>query len=154
MTDGLPMWTVTIPAPCEWLTANDRRHRLVQAKLIKIWRMASATYARQARLPTGLAKVRIDAVVRFAGRPPVRDTGNLEPTLKAVVDGLGPARTISRTDRATGVRRRFYSPGYGLVPDDDARHVDGPHIEIGDPLPAQHFGPSGQLILTIRQLQP
>lgn len=155
MTQQSPVWTLVVPAPCAWLTANDRRDRYTQARLVKLWRTATATYARAAKLPTGLARVRIDVVARFAaGQSPVRDTANLDPTLKAVVDGLGPARTIVRTDKATGLVRRTRAAGHGLIVDDDAAHLDGPHLTIGAPMPARPFGPSGQLVLTIRAVQP
>lgn len=149
------MWTLVVPAPCAWLTANDRRDRYTQARLVKLWRTATATYARAAKLPTGLARVRIDAIARFApGPPPVRDTANLAPTLKAVVDGLGPARTIRRTDKTTGAVRRIHASGHGLIVDDDDAHLDGPHVSIGAPMPPRQFGPTGQLVLTIREVQP
>lgn len=139
-------WTLTIPAPCDWLTANDRDDRRRRASRIRSWRDAAAIYARQAKLPTGLERVRIDAVARFPGRARVRDASNLSDTLKAVVDGLGPARV------GTG-RRSYAASGYGLIPDDDTKHLDGPYITIGEPLPvAQRFGSPGVLVLSIQEV--
>lgn len=135
-------WTVTIVAPCTWLTANDRRHWAAQGKLVKQWRLASCLAARWAHLPTGLERVRIDAVAHFRGRAPVRDRDNLRPTLKAVVDGLGPARESKKGS----------TPGYGLVADDDDRHIDGPYLEIGAKLAPMPFGSLGELVLTIAEV--
>jgi crossover junction endodeoxyribonuclease RusA len=135
-------WTITISAPCAWLTANSRMHRMAEAKLIKQWRLASCLAARWAKLPTGLGRVRIDAVAHFRGRAPVRDTDNLRPTLKAVVDGLGPQR----------ITKRGVVPGHGLIADDDDGHLDGPHLVIGDKLPALTYGRPGELVLTITEV--
>lgn len=140
-------WTITVPAPCDWITANDKRHWTDKAGLVKQWRDATYLQAKKAKLPTGLTKVRIDVVVQFAGRPPVRDLINIAPTLKAAADGLGPAHV--GTTRSTGA---YAAAGYGLIPDDDLTHLDGPHWTIGDPMPAKAYGPKGQLVLTIREL--
>jgi hypothetical protein len=141
------VWVVTITAPCVFLTANDRRHKMAEAKLIKSWRAAAFVAAQVEHLPRGLARVRIDAVAHFRGRPPVRDRSNLSPTLKAVIDGLGPAREIRRKGVIVGT-----SIGYGLIPDDDDAHLDGPHLLIGDPLPPRAYSGPGELILTITEL--
>lgn len=139
-------WSLTIPAPCDWLTANDHDNRWQRASRIRSWRDAAAIYARQAKLPTGLARVRIDAVARFPGRARVRDAANLAPTLKAAIDGLTPAKV------GRGPKRSYAASGYGLIPDDDDKHLDGPYITIGEPLPvAQRFGTPGVLVLTIRE---
>lgn len=101
--------TLTIPAPAKWLNSNDRLHWGPRAKLTKSWRQAAHVYARQARLPKGLGRVRIDAQVhKTTGNS--FDAMNLYPTLKAVVDGL---------------------VDYGLVVDDNNDHVTGPFITDG-----------------------
>lgn len=135
-------WTITISAPCAWLTANSRMHRMAEAKLIKQWRLAACLAARWAKLPTGLDKVRIDAVAHFRGRAPVRDSDNLRPTLKAVIDGLGPQR----------LNKRGVVPGHGLIADDDDKHLDGPYLTIGEKLPALTYGRPGELVLTITEV--
>lgn len=142
MTDR--SWVLVVPAPCEWLTANKNAGRYGQGRLIKQWREAVCMYARSAKLPKGLAFVRIDVEVRFAGRPPVRDLLNLANTFKAAVDGLGPARTFTRDGQT------YHSAGYGLVADDDDKHVDGPHPTKGPPMPPGYR--AGQLILTITEV--
>lgn len=133
-------WTFTMRPPCpEWLTANDRRDRWTQARIVRDWRHAAYLHAVGAHLPKGLGRVRIDIEARFSGVPPVRDEANLHPTAKAVVDGLGPGRGPS--------------VGYGLVRDDDWKHLNGPHITIGDPLPAGPYR-TGHLVITITDLTP
>jgi hypothetical protein len=140
-------WEITIGAPCEWLTANDRLDRWEKAHRVRLWRTAAYVHAVKAKLPTGLDRVKIVAVARFAGRPPVRDVENLAPTVKAVVDGLGPRR---ETHRAGG--EVIVSVGYGLVPDDSDKHVDGPYLSIGEPLPRRAYGQSGHLRIKILEV--
>lgn len=140
------VWKLTISAPCPWLTANDTRPRFAQSELIKRWRVAGFTAARFARLPTGLAKVRIDVVARFRGRAPVRDRDNLRPTLKAVIDGLGPPRQFKRKNVM------HVAVGHGLMPDDDDKHLDGPYLQIGEPLAVHPYAGVGELTLTITEV--
>lgn len=143
---GARSWTIKVEAPCPWLTANDRRHPLAQSKLIKMWRGATYAAARVAKLPTGLLRVRIEAVAHFRGRAPVRDRENLAPTLKAVVDGLGPSREYMwRGTKVHGI-------GYGLFVDDDQKHVDGPHWTIGDHLEPKPYGNVGLITVAISEL--
>lgn len=75
--------------------------------------------AKRQQLPQGLGRVRIELHWRPNTRRP-RDTDNPAPTIKACVDAL-----------AKGSKKR---PGYGLVADDDAAHVEsGCVIEEVDP---------------------
>jgi len=133
--------TLIIPAPCRWLTANDRRIPIAKGRDIRAWRIAAFERAQAARLPQGLVLVRIEPVAFVRGRSPVRDAANLEPTVKAAVDGLGPDRRTSRTPNAVG---------WGLVPDDDDAHVRQQPIRI-ERLPAHPYLPD-QLALTITDL--
>lgn len=144
-------WTLTIPAPCKWLTANrlnNRHNRFSRSKLTKEWRTAGYHAAKAAHLPTGLHCIEVIGVARFLGRAPVRDRDNLRPTLKAVIDGLGPPRTFTRQGKT------FHSPGYGLIPDDNDKHLARSDIRIGDPLPKHTTRPGhlGLLMLTIQEI--
>lgn len=126
-------WTLTIDAPARWLNANDRRHRLAAARDVREWRQAAGWHARAARLPRGLAAVHVLAVLRMPDRRR-RDPANFHPTVKAVVDGL---------------------VDYGLIPDDNPTHLDGPDIRVGDPLPVSRPGAyrlPGRLVLTITEV--
>jgi hypothetical protein len=142
-------WTLEIPAPADWITSNGltRMSKWERAILVKAWRAATVNYAVQARLPQGLGCVEIFARPRFWGKPPVRDTENLRPTIKACVDGLG--RSVKRTIKGVV----HLSPGYGLIADDDTRHLPETRLRIGEPLgPEKLYGPSGILTLTITQI--
>lgn len=116
--------TLTIPAPAKWLNSNDRLHWAPKAKLTKSWRQAAHVYARQAKLPKGLTRVRIEALTHktTANR---YDAMNLYPTLKAVVDGL---------------------VDYGLVSDDNNDQVTGPFITDG----GRHK--TAKVVLTITEI--
>lgn len=139
-------WEMEVRAPCPWLTANDRLDRWEKAHRIRLWRSAAYLAARRDKLPTDLDHIRIEAVARFAGPPPVRDLANLHPTVKAVVDGLGPRREARRNGTVV------VSVGYGLVPDDSDRHVDGPHLSLGEALPARPYSSAGLLLLKISEV--
>jgi hypothetical protein len=115
MTDDV--WTLEIYAPCAWLTANVERHYQSRATKVRKWREAVVDVCAIAQLPHGVTPVRIAAAVRYAGRRPVRDRLNLAPTIKACVDALTPARTFTRGGKT------YVTAGYGLLPDDDDRHV-------------------------------
>lgn len=142
-------WTISVLAPCDWITANqlnNRHTRFTRSALTKQWREAVVQWARHAKLPTGLDYIRVDAVARFLGRPPVRDRDNLRPTLKAAIDALTPQRVWAR-------RGKYYvSPGCGLIPDDCDRHLAGSDIRIGDPLRTSPPGHPGLLILNITEV--
>lgn len=144
---SLRTWTIQFPAPAKFLTANDKRHWSKKGDDIQAWRAAVVAACRQAHLPQDVAKkVRVDVTYRFRGRPPVRDTGNLAPNSKALVDGLTPHRVV-QTKKGPKVHI-----GYGLIPDDARRWVDGPHDYIGDPLPKQAYGPLGEVEITVTEL--
>jgi len=104
--------TITIPAPCEWLNSNDRRHRMAHAKLTKAWR--EAAWAACRNIGPLNWPVTITAHV-FKPRGGRYDPGNLYPTAKACLDGIVDA---------------------GLIPDDDHKHVTGPDMRHGGKGPA------------------
>ena len=97
-------WTVAIPAPAPWLSANQRRDLRRQTPDRRAWRDAGMVHAKRVRLPR-LQYAHLVAVLRFPDNRR-RDAHNYYPTLKALVDG--------RVD-------------YGLLPDDSESrsHVGG-----------------------------
>lgn len=138
-------WSITIVAPCEWLTMNKvlgTLHPMARSRIVAQWRRAACAAANVAMLPTGLDHVLIEPVAHFRGRAPVKEAPNLAPTIKACVDGLGPQR---RTKTGT-------TPGHGLVSDDDDKHVTLAQTVIGDKLPAKPYAPVGELVLTITEV--
>lgn len=112
-----------IPAPADWINANDRLHWAPKAKLTKAWRQAGAVHARASKLPKGLRHVTIAATVTKPTRQ-AYDAHNLTPTAKAVIDGL---------------------VDYGLVPDDTNTYVTGPDMRA-----SKSIGPA-TLTLTIQE---
>jgi hypothetical protein len=119
------VYRVRVPA-CTWLTANVERYRYSRAQHVRAWRQAVVDACTAAGLPQGITPVRIVAEVRYAGsRAPVRDRLNLANTIKAIVDGLGPGKTITRPVKATGAKKTYRTAGYGFLPDDSDKHVLG-----------------------------
>lgn len=112
-------WTITIPAPGPWLTANIERFYLGRSAAVRQWREATVWACTAARLPTDITPVTIHAACHYVGRAPVRDRLNLAPTIKALVDALTPPRTFVRKGKT------YTTAGYGLLPDDSDKHVLG-----------------------------
>ena len=111
MTDGTvaSLWEIgpfDLPQ-ADMLSLNGRADRRTLSPRIRTLRMQARVMARAARCPTFM-RARLVAWVRFPdGRR--RDLHNYMPTLKALVDGLVDA---------------------GLLPDDDARHLQGPDMRL------------------------
>lgn len=139
-------WRLEVYAPDEWLTANIERHRQARSRKVRAWREATVAACHNARLPLGITPVNITAVVLHAGRAPVRDRLNLAPTLKAIVDGLTPARTFKRDGKT------YTTAGYGFLPDDSDRHVTGPTWELERTHPQIIRGAIGRVDLTITEV--
>lgn len=144
-------WTITFPAPAPMSSVNSgNQHWRRTSPIHKTWRQTMYQYARYAKLPVGLTRVRIDFVLRFprAGR---QDVGNYYThVVKPCVDGLGPERerTIQKGARAGTVER---SVGYGLIPDDTAEYLDGPYLLLGEPVRDRAM-PFGQVVVTVTDL--
>lgn len=103
---------LTIPAPCDWINANQREHWAKKAAKTREWR--SAAFAVACSVPrrrrTFTTPVHITCTVHKtrAGR---FDVANLARTSKAIVDGLVDA---------------------GVIPDDNNDWVTGPDMRAGD----------------------
>lgn len=148
---GPGWWRITFAAPERMLSSNTRLHWRVTSPIRKTWREAMYLHAVAAKLPKGLARVRIDVVLRM---PTARrtDAPNFHHyVLKPLVDGLGPSReqVIRKGARAGQVVREV---GYGLIADDTQQYVDGPHPLIGEPARDRVRLPYGQVVLTITDL--
>lgn len=118
-------WTVTIPAPAPWLSANQRRDLRRQTPDRRAWRDAGLVHAKRVHLPK-LQYAHLVAVLRFPDNRR-RDAHNYMPSLKALVDGL---------------------VDYGLLPDDSDGHLVGPDLRRG---PVMRLG-YGEVVLTIVDL--
>jgi crossover junction endodeoxyribonuclease RusA len=106
------IWTLTIPAPTQWVSANDRSHWASKARLVKVWREAAAVHARAAKLPHITEPVHITGWVH---RTETRraDAHNRILTVKAVIDGLVDA---------------------GVLTDDNDKHVTAVTMRAGTPV--------------------
>lgn len=137
------VWEIDLPIPMDMLSSNDRRDWRRQAEAVAEWRAAAFHAAKQAKLPTGLSRVRIDICVWPAARK--IDRATMEPLCKAVVDGFGPPffRKPNPAKKYPGAS----APGYNLIPNDDPSHLDGHHLHVLDPLP-----PRGRVLVLITDL--
>jgi len=137
------IWTVKIPPPMEFIRANDRRGLWGNAGAVRAWRTAAWAAAGRGKLPKGLARARIDITICPASGG--LDDDALRPTCKAIVDGLGPP-FMRKPNPAKGYRGAA-APGYGLIPDDNPKHLDGYHLHLQDPQP-----PRGAVTVTVVDL--
>jgi hypothetical protein len=120
-------WRLEFPAPAPWLSANTRRRHVAQAAERKLWRDATHVWAKARKLPKNLDRVHIVATLAFpTGRR--RDVANWHPTIKACVDGL---------------------VDYGLIADDDDKHLIGPDLRPSDRRALSGYG---SLVLEIREV--
>lgn len=111
-------WTLVFDMPCEWLTANIDRDKYKRAGLVKKIRTAVVKACEIENLPKGVGPVAIHVLVHYTSKAaPVRDKLNLAPTMKALVDGLTPAKSFVRDGKTHHV------PGHGLLADDSDKHV-------------------------------
>lgn len=124
-----PLLEVTFDQPAEWLSSNDRRHRMAEVRLTRYWREVAHLLARKAmkgREP--FDRVRIVATFHRADRR-TYDPPNLWPTLKACVDGMTDAGVVARDSwptvigqdcrRGTPGTRRFVIRVYEAGDGDD-----------------------------------
>lgn len=90
-------------------SANARLHWAEKARRTKLWRDGACVRARANRIPP-LQRARV--VIEWL--PPDlrrRDPGNISGAAKAICDGLVDA---------------------GVLPDDDAKHLTGPDLRLGE----------------------
>lgn len=102
-------WTVELP-PLELVTSNQRLHYMAKARLMKAIRDSALWLARAQNIPN-LQRARIVGELRFPDRRR-RDPANWADSAKAATDGLVSA---------------------GVLPDDDATHLLGPDMRLGEP---------------------
>lgn len=138
-------WQLTIPAPAVMFTENTTAHWRKTGPAVKEWRAASFVYAQQAKLPKGLARVRLDIVLHFTDARE-RDALNLHKyVVKPLTDGLCRQRQVTVKGKVR------VEPGYGLVPDDTPRFVDGPFVTIGEKVDKKRY-PLGLAVVTITEV--
>jgi hypothetical protein len=109
-------YQIRLPWKERILHANQRLHWAEKNRRTQTVRAVVASYADLAKLPKGCDQVRVTLTWRPARRYRT-DSDNLFPLLKAGLDGL---------------------VDYGLVPDDNSRHVES-RCRIGEPAQPAHF---------------
>jgi hypothetical protein len=125
-------WTLDNPCPAgaSMSSLNKRtQHRYATADRAA-WRKVTKEAAMAARLPYGLGKCHLTALLRFRTNR-VRDANNYAGLTKVIVDAL-----VSR----------------GTWLGDDDRYVIGPDHRMGELLPKGKFQTPGRVILVIREL--
>ncbi|MBF5002362.1 hypothetical protein IRT45_35180 [Nocardia sp. BSTN01] len=119
--------TIKLPWSSPPLSMNDSgaTRGAVFAKAGKITeiRLIMIGLARKAKLPKGVERATITLHYRPRDNR-ARDSINLAPTVKAIVDGLTPQKVV-KTKKGFNVH-----PGYGFVVDDNTRHVSTPETII------------------------
>lgn len=98
------MIELTLEPPADFINANQRLHHHAKAKLTKAWREAGEAAVRSEFLPYRYERAHITISYRFPDNRR-REVSNLQPTSKALVDGLVDSL---------------------LLVDDDDKHVVGP----------------------------
>lgn len=143
---GTRVWTLAIPAPVPMQTSNRREHWTKVYGRRRAWREAAYGRAALAKLPKGLARVRIDVELRFTTRRR-RDAPNYYgDVIKPCVDALSPEKRVKAKSGGVRVER-----GWGLIPDDTAEFLDLTAPRIGEPVP-KGLHPYGLVVLTITDL--
>jgi hypothetical protein len=151
-SDGRTWWSLRFPAPDRMLSGNQNVYWRVRHGLTTSWRDAMFTHAKAAKLPTGLAKVRLDFELRFTSNRDDRDEANYHVlVVKPATDGLGaPFRQeIKRGKRAGEVST---APGYGLIERDTPEFLEGPYIRFGEKVPNPKLCPFGEVVVVITDL--
>lgn len=145
VTDAAPQtWALTVTTDQPFLTANIRGGaHWVKTKVTSAWREATylAALAHKPALPKGLQRVRIDVLLRPTTNRH-RDLPNYMDAAKPAVDALGPP--FVRTGKKSAA-----APGYGLIPDDGVKNLDGPHVRFGSTVASKR---PAELVLYITDL--
>lgn len=105
-----PTWSLTIDKPQKWINSNQRMHWAERSRLTKYWRELAHRLGQAEKVPT-LQRAHIEVTFYKPTRARY-DVGNLMPTVKACVDGL--------------------VQDAGMLPDDDNKHLTGPHLWASD----------------------
>jgi hypothetical protein len=151
-TEGRGVWTLRFPAPDRMLSGNQNVYWRTRHALCTSWREAMFTHAKAAKLPKGLARVRLDFELRFTSNRNDRDEANYHVLcVKPATDGLGaPFRQeIKRGKRAGEVST---APGYGLIERDTPEFLEGPYIRFGPKVANPKACPFGEVVVVITNL--
>lgn len=144
--EGHTTWTLRFPAPDRMLSVNGNPHWRTTSPIRKAFREAMFVHAKAAKLPTGLARIRVDIVLRFPTAAK-HDGANYHGNVgKPLVDAIGPAINTVRAGKP------IVAPGLGVIPDDTAEFLDGPFLRSGPKVDDPKRCPFGQVVVTITDL--
>lgn len=126
---GHRTWTMRIPAPAQLWSANDAHKANPHATSANRahWRLAGYQAAQVARLPKGLARIRLEFTFHFKDSRK-RDALNYADTAKPLVDSFGPPFVQAPTAK---VPRGRSAPGWSLIPDDTPEYLASTALSIG-----------------------
>jgi hypothetical protein len=116
---------------------------------VEAWRLASFEAIVVAGVPRNLGRIELQIELRFPDLAE-RDTGNVEPTLKPIVDALGKGRVYRSKAKKTD-HGMVVEPGRGVIDTDGPRNLIRPNITVGEPL-GRTNPIKGIVVMTIRQL--
>jgi hypothetical protein len=104
------MTEIILEPPCDLINANSRLHHHAKAKLTRIWRAAAREAAHEIG-PLRFEHAHIVVTYRFPTNHR-REVSNLQPTSKAMVDGLVDAGVLEddSDDYVTGPDNRRERP--------------------------------------------
>lgn len=119
-------WTIEMPPGMDLLNSNDRDGHWARRQRITTGLRQIAGWMAVAQEIPPLQRAHILAVYEPPDRRK-RDAGNLYPSFKACIDGMVDA---------------------GVLPDDDAAHLDGPDPRLGEKYPR------GRIVLHITEVTP
>lgn len=114
-------WDLALPTSIPLLNSNQRPHWRDKATKTKTIRRAAHALAHHRFGPLGLDRVRITVTVRPGPRTRRLDPHNLQPTAKAMTDGLVDARVIADDDSTRLVAMEFVA---------GPRHPDGMQVVL------------------------
>lgn len=139
--------------PVGWLGLNTLprsvSEKIAKDKAAKLWRRAAYAAIVKARVPQRLGRISVGVELRFTETREERNAANFEPTIKPVIDALGPQRVYPSKDK-NGKEYLVAELGREVVNGDDARYLLRPgEPVIGEPL-GRKSRVRGQIVLTIR----
>jgi len=124
----MPTYIVEIPAPCGWLSMNDRVPWQLRASQTSAWREAAGWWGRKAKIPP-LQRAELEVWLVF-GDARKRDPHNYMVTAKACIDGLVDV---------------------DVLPDDSSKHLTVKLVDLAPPDPKHR---RGLLRLVITPIEP
>ncbi len=144
--DGRRLWTLAFPAPASMISVNGNPHWRKTSPARKAFREAMFVHAKAAKVPVGLARVRVDIVLRFPRNGRIDASNYYGNVGEPLVDAIGPAINTVRGGKPV------VAPGLGVIPDDTAEFLDGPFLTLGPKVDDPKRCPFGQVIVTVTDL--